>query len=411
MSYWPAYSGNHLDEAEAFLDHLDENKNSYRLYTKLFFNSGGIAVPGVTTLKGTEMGGWIQFALSPTVSAWLAQHYYWQWKYSMDKKLLRERTYPWFKEVAQYLEHITFINDKGLRQLPLSSSPEINNNAINAWFLQTTNHDLALMKFVFSKAAELANDLQLKKEADHYKMILKQFANYAISENNEMMYAPGYPYKESHRHFSHAMAIHPLALIKWEDGKKSQSIIQNTIRMMDSIGPDNWNGYSYSWLANLKARAKDGDGAVKALTIFSKAFCSINSFHVNGDQTKSGYSKRTYRPFTLEGNFGFAAGLQEMLLQSYSGIIEIMPAIPQSWRSLSFDQLRAEGAFLVSARKIEGVITEVKIVSEKGGTVKLKLPFQKYNTTKADNVKIISQKDGFVQLVFSRNGQLILKNK
>lgn len=411
MSYWPAYSGNHLEEAEAFLDHLDGNKNNYRLYTKLFFNSNGIAVPGVTTLKGTEMGGWIQFALSPTVSAWLAQHYYWQWKYSMDKKLLRERTYPWFKEVAQYLEQITFINDKGLRQLPLSSSPEINNNAINAWFLQTTNHDLALMKFVFSKAAELANDLELKEEANHYKTILKQFPDYANSGNNEMMYAPDYPYKESHRHFSHVMAIHPLGLIKWEDGQKARNIIQNSIRLMDSIGPDYWNGYSYSWLGNLKARAKDGDGAAAALKIFANAFCSVNSFHLNGDQTKSGYSKRTYRPFTLEGNFGFAAGLQEMLLQSYAGFLEIMPAVPASWRDISFDQLRAEGAFLVSAIKKAGIVTEIKIVSEKGGSATLKLPFKEYNTVRANQVKVVPLKEGFIQFIFKKGGQVILRNK
>ena len=119
-----------------------------------------------------------------------------------------------------------------------------------------------------------------------------------------------------------------LGLIKWEDGAKSQQIIKNTIAQLDKLGPDYWNGYSYAWLANLKARAKDGEGAAKALSIFTNAFCSVNSFHVNGDQTKSGYSTRTYRPFTLEGNFAAAAALQEMLLQSYAGFIEIFPAIP-----------------------------------------------------------------------------------
>jgi hypothetical protein len=411
MSYWPAYSANHLDEAEAFLDHLDSNKKNYRKYTALFFGSEGIAVPGVTTLEGTEMGGWIQYALSPTISAWLAQHYYWQWKYSMDMKLLRQRVYPWFKEVALHLEKSTYINDKGFRQLPLSSSPEINNNAINAWFLQTTNHDLSLMKFVFGKAAEIANQLQLPADAAHYKQLLDQLDDYAVSSNNELMYAPGYPYKQSHRHFSHLMAIHPLGQIQWEDGQKSREIITNTIRQLDSVGPDNWNGYSYAWLGNLKARAKDGEGAAKALTIFSKAFCSVNSFHLNGDQTKSGYSKTTYRPFTLEGNFGFAAGLQEMLLQSYAGFIEVMPAVPSSWRDISFDQLRAEGAFLVSARKRKGIVTEIKIVSEQGGLSKLKLPFKTFSTSNANGVQIIHGKEGFIELLFKKGGHVTLTDK
>jgi len=54
----------------------------------------------------------------------------------------------------------------------------------------------------------------------------------------------------------------------------------------------------------------------------------------------------TYRPFTLEGNFAFAAGLQEMLIQSKDDIIEVFPAIPSSWKDISFENLRTEGAFL-----------------------------------------------------------------
>src|SRR5690606_30127922 len=176
----------------------------------------------------------------------------------------------------------------------------------------------------------------------------------------------------------HLMAIHPLSLIKWEDGEKSQTVIKNSIALLDKIGPDYWCGYSYSWLGNLKARAKDGEGAATALEIFAKAFCLPNSFHANGDQTKSGYSKFTYRPFTLEGNFAFAAGLQEMLLQSYAGFIEVMPAVPAAWQDISFKQLRAEGAFLVDARKRNGKKSEIIIVSEKGVTTRLKLPFEQW---------------------------------
>lgn len=411
MSYWPAYTSNHLEEASSFLDHHEKNKKNYRRYTRLFFGSEGMAVPGVTTLNGTEMGGWIQYALSPTVSAWLSQHYYWQWRYSMDKNLLQKIVYPWFKEVAHHLEQISFVTDKGIRQLPLSSSPEINNNALNAWFLETTNYDLALLKFVFEKAAEMAGGLGLKNEADHYKNILNQFPSYALGDNNELMYAPGFPYKESHRHFSHAMAIHPLGLIRWEDGKRSQAIIQHTIGLLDSIGAENWNGYSYSWLANLKARAKDGEGAAKALEIFVKAFCSVNSFHVNGDQTKSGYSKRTYRPFTLEGNFAFAAGLQEMLLQSYAGMIEIMPAVPASWKDVGFKSFRAEGAFLVSAKKKEGIFLEVKVFSEKGGVTLLKLPFQKFALVASRDVRFYQSKEGYIQLACKPKGAIVLRSK
>ncbi len=90
---------------------------------------------------------------------------------------------------------------------------------------------------------------------------------------------------------------------------------------------------------------------------------------------KTGKSKYTYRPFTLEGNFAFAAGIQEMLLQSHSGVVCVFPAIPSAWRDASFRTLRAQGAFLVSAQRSAGGVEEVVIVAEKGGRLRLRNPF------------------------------------
>ncbi|HVI45178.1 MAG TPA: glycoside hydrolase N-terminal domain-containing protein [Chitinophaga sp.] len=410
LSYWPCYSGNHLEEGLSYLDHLDQNKTNYSRYTKMYFNAPGLAAPGVTTLNGTEMGGWIQYSLSPTVSAWLAQHYYLQWRYSMDRIFLKNRAYPWIKDVAVFIENITVKDSEGFRKLIYSSSPEINDNDITAWFPQNTNYDLALMKFAVKAAAELAGELGLKQEAAHWKKMEGEFRDFALTANKELMFAPSMAYNQSHRHFSNAMAIHPLGLIRWEDGAGAQSVIRNSIRLFDSIGPAYWCGYSYSWLANMKARAKDGEGAAKDLSVFAKAFCSVNSFHLNGDQTKSGYSKFTYRPFTLEGNFAFAAGLQEMLLQSYAGFIEIMPAVPQDWQEASFHQLRAEGAFLVDARRTGGQVEEIKIVSEKGGITKLKLPFRTWYVVSKQGVDVKYLDPGFVQLTCKKGGSVVIKN-
>ena len=410
LSYWPSYSANHLEEGLGYFDHLDENLENYKRYTKLYFGVNGLAVPGVTTLNGTEMGGWIQYSLSPTVSSWLAQHYYLQWRYSMDRQFLQKRAYPWIKEVCVFLEKITVKDENGFRKLPISSSPEIKDNSLEAWFPENTNYDLALMKFSFGVADELALELGLADESVHWKAVLAEFGEYAISENDELMFAPSLPYAQSHRHFSHLMAIHPLGLIKWEDGKKAQSVITKTIELLEKVGPDYWCGYSYAWLGNIKARAKDGDGAAKSLSVFAKAFCLPNSFHVNGDQTKSGLSQFTYRPFTLEGNFAFAAGIQEMLLQSYAGFIEIMPAVPAAWRDISFDKLRAEGAFLISAKKEKGVINKVKIVAEKEGVTMLKLPFKNWKISSATGISAAVQDDELVELKCKAGGSVILRN-
>jgi alpha-L-fucosidase 2 len=376
LSYWPSYTGNHLEEAMGYLDHFDQNKKNYQRYTKQYFDNDGLNVPGVTTLDGTEMGGWIQYSLSPTVGSWIAQHYYLQWRYSMDRVFLKDRAYPWIKEVAHHLESVTVIDENGKRKLPISASPEINDNSLKAWFPQTTNYDLALMKYTFKIAAELAGELKMYKEAEHWANILNEFPGFALSENSELMFAPSMAYNQSHRHFSHQMAIHPLGLIRWEDGPEAQKIIKNTIQLLDKIGPSQWCGYSYSWLGNIKARAKDGEGAANDLQIFAKAFCLKNSFHVNGDQTASGFSSMTYRPFTLEGNFAFASGIQEMLIQSYSGNIVLFPAVPASWHDIQFTTLRTEGAFLVSATMKDKHVVTVTVQSEQGGVAQVLNPFE-----------------------------------
>ena len=410
LSYWPSYAANHLDEAMGYLDHLDANRAAYREYTKWFFQTEGINVPGVTTLTGVPMGGWIQYSFSPTVSAWLSQHFYLQWRYSMDRRFLQERAYPWFKQVATFLEKNTILNDDWKRQLPIGSSPEINDNRVTAWFSENTNYDLSLMRFAFGKAEELATELNLTQDMARWKKLNKQMADYALSDSLELKVSPSMPYSQSHRHFSHMMAIHPLGDIQWEKGERDQKIIQKSIALLDSIGPDWWCGYSYAWLGSLKARAKDGAGAAKTLRTFASAFCLPNSFHANGDQTKSGLSKFTYRPFTLEGNFAFAAGVQEMLLQSYSGVINVFPAVPADWTEASFRDLRAEGAFLVSATRTGGNVDEIQLYSEKGGVARLKLPF-KTHLVKMQQGMIVKQIDETeIEIVAQKGGKIVLKN-
>lgn len=371
LSYWPAYTGNHLTEGLGYLNTLWDQRDVYKEYTRQYFETEGMNIPGVCALDGKPMGGWIQYSMSQTVSAWLAQHFYLHWKYSGDRTFLKERAYPFLKDVVTFLEQISVVDAAGVRKLRMSSSPEIFDNSIHAWFKDMTNYDLAMMQFAFKAAAELATELQLPEESAHWQAIGNQLPALDIDADGALTFAKGFPYDESHRHFSHAMAIHPLGLLDWSQGEEAQHIIQATLKKLQDYGPDYWTGYSYSWFANMKARAFDGEGAAQALRTFAECFCLRNTFHVNGDQTKSGKSKFTYRPFTLEGNFAFASGIQEMLLQSHTGIVRLFPAIPASWKNVSFDKLRAMGAFVISAERKEGKNVQVTILPEQGGILRM----------------------------------------
>lgn len=393
LSYWPGYTANHLSESSAFTDWLWKDKPVFTKYTRTFFKDNGLDVPGVCTLTGEPMGGWGQYSLSPTVSCWLSQYFYWQWIYSGNTNFLKERAYPWVKAVATHIESITIKNKEGYWQLPISSSPEFFDNELKAWFLQTSNYDVSLIRWMLGTAIQMADTLHLTKEAEHWKTFLSGWPELALNPaDSALLVAPGIPYSFSHRHFSHLMSIYPLQLIDWYKGEKDQKIMQASLNELKKYGPSGWMGYSYAWLSCLKAMNQDGEGAEKALDIFATAFCSPNSFHLNGDQSGKGYSGATYHPFTLEGNFAFAKGVQLMLLQQHDGVNYIFPAVPDSWENVSFKRLRVPGAFLISAKKEKGHIAEVKIISLNGGKIKLSNPFI------GENIKIEGEKVSSVEL-------------
>lgn len=410
LSYWPSYSSNHLEGAIGYVNWLWDTRNAARAWTKRFFDLPGLNVPMTADLEQKQIGGWHQYTHSATTAAWLAHHFYLQWRYSMDRQFLKERVYPWLKETSIFLEAVTEKDPDGKRTLPLSSSPEINDNRLDAWFPTITNYDLALTRWAFETTAELANELGKTQDAQHWRRVLDEMPDLAIDpQSQKILVAQDYPLKGSHRHFSHLMAIHPLGTIRWENGPHDRAIIKASLDDLEQKGTSMWCGYSYSWLASLAARAREGEKAEKALEIFSTAFCLRSSFHCNGDQSGKGYSNFRYRPFTLEGNFAAAAGLQEMLLQSYSGTIRIFPAIPASWKDASFTTLRAEGAFLVSAERLDGLTHRVKISAEKEGLCRLENPFPDSRfETEGIRKDLIKQEDNELHIPMSPGKQIVI---
>ena len=385
LSYWPGYSGNHLDLTEGFTNWLWRVKDENKKWTKHYFEVDGLNVPGVTTISGKPMGGWIQYSMSPTTSSWLAQHFYWQWKYSMNIKFLNEQLKPYLKDVAAFIDNILVLKDGIKKKLPLSSTPEYNDNSIKAWFPDFTNYDLSLILFVLGQRNELLKDKNKLTPAAY----IRSWSSLPWLNRNEtgLTIAVNQDLESSHRHQNHLHAIHPLGLLNIEDSI-DKIVIENSLKHIEKLGTRKWVGYSFSWIASIYARAQNGDSAAVNLKKFATNFVSPNSFHLNGDQKGGQYSDFTYRPFTLEGNFAFAHGIHEMLLQSHKSFIEVFPAVPKDWKNVSFKTLRTEGAFLISAKKENGVPVEVKIRSEAGGVLRIKLPFKTWINTGIDRSQI-----------------------
>ncbi len=390
LSYWLCYSSNHLEEGLGFLDWLWDTRAQCFAWTKRFYGMDGLNVPMTADLHNNQIGGWRQYTHMSTTSAWLAHHFYLHWRYSMDRNFLETRAFVYLSDVATFLDAMTSQLDvQGLRTLPLSASPEINNNSPEAWFSSITNYDLSLITWLFMAAIELATELGRTEPIAAWQRVLSQLPALAQHADKGLLIAANYPLPHSHRHFSHLISFHPLGLINWNDGLATQSMMSASLGELEVLGTSQWCGYSFSWIAGMYARALNGRAAEQNLEIFCKAFTLQNSFHCNGDQSGLGHSLFTLRPFTLEGNFAAAAGIQEMLLQSQAGLIQVFPAIPASWANLSFWRLRAEGAILVSAERKNGVTISIELQAEQDCTARLLSPF-------TNQVEVLTLKAGQV---------------
>jgi len=383
LTYWAYLTSNRFEEGESFLDFMWSLKPVHEKFARDFYGVSGLVVPGVMALDGKPMGVWYQYSVSPTMGAWVAQSFYWQWRYTMDSQFLKEKAYPYCSEVAEALEGLMKPDKKGKMKLPLSSSPEIHNNSQQAWLTPNSNFDLSLIRWIFKANTEMAETLGLEKEAAHWQNLLSKMDNLAVEgEEGPLKVSPDEMLEESHRHFSHLMAIYPLGTLTMEGTDSDRKIINASLNQIDSLGTKLWCGYSFSWMACMQARVGNAERALENLNDYMD--CTLrNGFHVNGPQTRDELSDFKMRAFTLEGNFAASQAVHEMLLQSWGGRIRVFPAVPEKWANASFHHLRAEGGFIVDAEKQNNKTVKVIITATTNQQLRLRNPFglEEFNST------------------------------
>lgn len=246
--------------------------------------------------------------------------------------------------------------------LPLSSSPEIFDDIRRSYLQPNSNFDLALIRYLFGTLAGYAEILG--ESAERYELILSKLDGIAVDGDGVVMLDRTQRLNETHRHFSHLMCMYPLHLINYDTDEHRQ-IYEQTISDLERLGTGLWTGFSFAMSAQIYAMAKHGNAAYERLRQFCVGFVGENGFHLNGDFRHYGYTQFHYRPFTLEGLFGFCDALHEMLLQDHTGCIELFPAIPEEWRkrTVSFENLRSRDGLTVSAKARNSEITGLSITS------------------------------------------------
>ena len=422
MTYMGYQGAGHFDEGRCFLDFNWNLLPRYRRFAREFFGTPGANVPGVMSLSGDPLTGWPQYALPPTMSAWIGHIFYLHWRYTADDKFLRERAYPWCREVGESLRALLKPNAEGRLVLPLSSSPEIHDNSLRAWLVPNSNYDLFSLKMLFLALEEMADACGKSTEAKQWADTAAALGDWHVSDNGTLRIDAKEELPGSHRHLSNLMGLYPFNLVTADGGEKDQRVIKASLDQWDKLGTGAWCGYSFSWMSALRARVGDAEAALRNLDIYASAFILRNGFHCNGDQTKSGLSGFTYRPFTLEGNFLACAAVHEMLLQSWSStpgkrdteVLRIFPATPWRWHDAAFEDLRAEGGHKVSAKREDNATTWFRVVAGKNGAVRIRdnfggraLKWSREGVKKVDgNFEVTLKKGEAIEATLPKPGEI-----
>jgi len=321
-----------------------------------------------------------------TGGAWLCAHLWEHYLYTQDKEYLR-RIYPILKGAADFFHSTTVREPKnGWLVTAPTSSPE------NGFYLpgdSTTRvcicmgptMDVQLLTELYSNvitAARLLNcdeEVVRKLEAD-----LKEFPPMQISKEGYLQEWLE-DYKEAeihHRHVSHLYGLHPGNLI-------SPSLtpdLADACRATLNRRGDGGTGWSRAWKINFWARLGDGNRAWKLFK--SLLHPAIN---VKGGRHGSGTFPNlfcSHPPFQIDGNYGGAAGVGEMLLQSHEGFINLLPALPDSWNMGSFRGMRVRGGASVDLDWKDGRATKAVILALVPGRFVVRMPV---GTSRAEMMK------------------------
>lgn len=392
MSYYSYLKANHLEQGVNFPDFLYSLLPRFKRFAKEFFDAeDAISVPGVMSVKGDPMGGWAIYSLSITNVIWLCRNLEDYYEYTLDRDYLENKLYPFMVGVERCIKRWLVTNDEGKLQLAFSGTPEWRDHSAESCFFENnTNYDLMLLHYLYEKLEFYSEMLELKAEADYYKDICERLNGY-YTDDSGFMISKDLPLTDSHRHHSHLMAIHPLRTVDMDNGRE---LIMNSLRHLEEKGMSYWVGFSFTWASEMYTIAHNGEAAAYMLKLFYENLCLPNGFHANGDYKHRGITVFRYRPVTLEANMAAMSAVQEMLLYSEKGVIEVFPAIPKhmAQKGAAFKTLRAKGALLVSSSIKNGRVEYIRIKSLAGGKFTVRLPREMELTAAGEPIMINSEK-------------------
>jgi alpha-L-fucosidase 2 len=376
MNHWPAEMTNLAELHQPLIQLTEGLVEPGRRTARAFYNANGWVAHMMTNVWGfTAPGEHPSWGATNTGGTWLCAHLWEHYDYNRDRQYLQQ-IYPVLKGSAEFFLSVLVPEPShGWLVTAPTTSPE------NAFYMPGTEKaisicmgstmDNQLVREIFGNVITASEILGV--DADLRSQLKENMAklppNRIGSDGRLMEWLEEYEEADPHhRHVSHLYGLHPGNQITL----RGTPDLAEAARKSLEVRGDGGTGWSRAWKINFWARLGDGNHAYLLLRNLLEPVVE-KSINMNRGGTYSNLFC-AHSPFQIDGNFGGCAGIAEMFMQSHSGIIELLPALPDVMADGSFSGMRARGGAEVSASWVGKKLTLATLKATTDNTFKLRVP-------------------------------------
>ena len=412
QNYWSSNKVNLPECNEAlftFIKFLD--KHGRETAKNIYGARGWVAHTVVNAWGYTAPDNAIYWGLNVTAGAWLATQLWSHYKYTLDRNYLADTAYPLLKGCAEFfMDYMVEDPNTGYLVTGPSISPEVgflapDGNGYSASMMPTL--DRAVVAEIYSACIESSKLLGIDKKFRHeLEQALEKFPPYMIDSQGEVQeWLHGFPRQDkAHRHTSHLIALYPLGQLSWTKTPELMEAAKRTIT--NQTQAHGWEDTEWS-AANMlcfNSFLKEGDMAHEWLQDLFRKFTRENLMTVS----PKGIAGADEDIFSFDATEASIAGMCDMLLQSYDGFVEFLPALPKAWPQGRVCGLGVEGGFIADLEWNDSAMRQAVFTATADAPLRLAIPMGTDPEFAVNNKKTTGKrdKDGFVNFKLHTSDKL-----
>jgi alpha-L-fucosidase 2 len=365
MNYWPAELTNLSECHDPLFKLIEECAITGQKTAKTHYNANGWVLHhntdqwrGTAPINHSNHGIWV------SGSGWLSTHLWEHYLFTQDEVFLRNRAYPIMKNAAVFYTDFLIEDPKtGWLISTPSNSPE------NGGLVAGPTMDHQIIRTLFKACVEASEILDHDGEfASKLKDMIPRIAPNQIGQHGQLqewLEDKDDP-DNKHRHVSHLWGMHPAKDINWEESPD----LMEAARQSLIFRGDDGTGWSLAWKINFWARFLDGNHANELIKLLFRMVKQDGTRMSGGGSYPNLFD--AHPPFQIDGNFGAAAGIVELLLQSHLSSIDVLPALPDAYPSGSISGVCARGGFELDIQWHDMALQNITVRSKAGKLCRLK---------------------------------------